>query len=577
VLLIALAAARPFARAGGDAHAPTAVAIVLDNGLSTGVVEGDDRVIDALKARALELLAAAGPDDRFWLIRAGEPAMPALPGDAETTALRVRETEPAPTAVDLVASLERAAGVLAAGADGRAPEIHLLSDLRAAAFGTPLAAGDAAPPVVVWHPGTPAPPNRGITGIEAGGGMAPIAGDRITLAVNIEGVGEETPVRVIVDGELVAAATAPPGSGAVVTLPPRPAGVLAGRAEIDADALRADDVRHFAFPVLPPPRVATSAALPFVDEALSVLAQSGRISRTGRAAATVVITDAGSEVATGGAGRSLVVLPPADRTALAAANRRLAAAGIPWRYADAPAGEARFAVSGDAALDRALGAVRLRTAYPLTPITPSADSVLLRLDDATRWAVRGARDDGSVYVLLASPFTEDASTLPASAAMLPLLDRAVSAWALALAPHTDLAPGARITLPAEATAVERPDGTRDAVAAGAAFPLGIVPGVYRVLRGDSAVAAYAVNAPAAASDLRRLGDAIAAYLPGWSLHVHAEPAAYRRAAYRERLGRELWRPLLIALLALLAMETLIAAGRSRPAEPATLTPEPRTS
>jgi hypothetical protein len=41
-------------------------------------------------------------------------------------------------------------------------------------------------------------------------------------------------------------------------------------------------------------------------------------------------------------------------------------------------------------------------------------------------------------------------------------------------------------------------------------------------------------------------------------------SGWRRAIYRERLGRELGRPLLIALLLILATETLVAAaGRAR--------------
>ncbi|MGH7504535.1 MAG: BatA domain-containing protein, partial [Longimicrobiales bacterium] len=53
VLLLALAAARPFARGAGAQHQPTAVAIVLDNSLSSGVVNDDRRVLDTLKERAL--------------------------------------------------------------------------------------------------------------------------------------------------------------------------------------------------------------------------------------------------------------------------------------------------------------------------------------------------------------------------------------------------------------------------------------------------------------------------------------------------------------------------------------------
>src|SRR5690606_8530377 len=94
ILLLALAAARPFARGAGAQHSPTAVAIVLDNSLSTGVIAGDRRLLDVLRDRALETLEAAGPDDRFWLIRAGAPWEPALSGDPLVTAERVRQTAP---------------------------------------------------------------------------------------------------------------------------------------------------------------------------------------------------------------------------------------------------------------------------------------------------------------------------------------------------------------------------------------------------------------------------------------------------------------------------------------------------
>ncbi|MGH7577064.1 MAG: BatA domain-containing protein, partial [Longimicrobiales bacterium] len=94
VLLIALAAGRPFAESGGATHEPTAVAIVLDNSMSTAAVVDDRRVIDELKSVALATLERAGPDDRFWLIRAGAPWEPAMPGGAASTAARVRQTEP---------------------------------------------------------------------------------------------------------------------------------------------------------------------------------------------------------------------------------------------------------------------------------------------------------------------------------------------------------------------------------------------------------------------------------------------------------------------------------------------------
>src|SRR5690606_9040374 len=131
MLLIAFAAARPFVRAGGTGHSPTAAVIILDNSMSSGAVTGEERVLEMLKARALEMLEEAGIDDRFWLLRAGQPEEPALAGDATTTARRVRETQAAATASDLGAAIAHARAILATGAEQRAAEIHLLTDLQA--------------------------------------------------------------------------------------------------------------------------------------------------------------------------------------------------------------------------------------------------------------------------------------------------------------------------------------------------------------------------------------------------------------------------------------------------------------
>jgi hypothetical protein len=577
-LLIAFAAARPFSRAGGAGHSPTAAVIILDNSLSSSVVEGDERVLDALKSRALEVLAAAGPEDRFWLLRAGEPGLPALPGDAEATARRIRDVQPAGSAADLGAAVQHARALLAAGAEGRAAEIHLLSDLQASSLPAPVAAEPGAPPVVVLHPGTQPPPNRAVTEVEVGGGLAAIAGARITVTAAIAGDGTEpTPVRLFVGDRLVAAAAAQPGATAVLALPPQPPGIVAGRVEIDADALHADDVRHFAARVLPPQSVATAADMPFVADALEVLAGAGRVQRSAAPGADILIAPGGHGIEAAGTTQAVVVLPPTQPVEIAAVNRRLAGAGVAWRYGPPLPGEARFAPGDDDPLLRALQNVRLRLSYPLAAAAAApADAVLLRLADGTPWAVRGARRGGGTYVLLGSPLSAEASTLPTSAAMLPLLDRITGAWSLAQPPRTDLLAGTEVVLPAAATVVELPDGGRDAVAGAGPYRLGGQAGIYRVLRDDSVLAAYAVNAPAAASDLRRLSRRdLEARLPGWPLHVTTGAAAYRGAAFRERLGRELWRPLLFALLAVLLVETLVAAaGRAeRTADIAAAAPE----
>jgi hypothetical protein len=136
-----------------------------------------------------------------------------------------------------------------------------------------------------------------------------------------------------------------------------------------------------------------------------------------------------------------------------------------------------------------------------------------------------------------------------------------AAWALALPPRSALEPGSEVTLPANATAVERPDGTRDRVSAGGSFRLAGEPGLYRVLQNDSLLLAFAVNAPASESDLTRLDRReLEARLSGWTMHVTDNAGSWRRAAFRERLGNELWKPLLIAALVVLLVETIVAAA-----------------
>src|SRR3990170_4213811 len=53
LLLLVGAGARLFVHGRGSAHPPTAVAIILDNSMSSGLVVGERRVLDVLPERAL--------------------------------------------------------------------------------------------------------------------------------------------------------------------------------------------------------------------------------------------------------------------------------------------------------------------------------------------------------------------------------------------------------------------------------------------------------------------------------------------------------------------------------------------
>lgn len=562
LLLLALAAARPFFRGAGASHEPTAVAIILDNSMSSAAVVDDRRVLDVLKAHALETLLRAGPDDRFWLIRAGSTWEPALPGDAAATAVRVRATEPTPAASDLDGAVAHAAALLATGAAGRAREIQILSDAQRTAF--------AAPPdglvdvtIVAWVSEREVPPNRAVGSVEIGGGLAPIAGERSAVAVAVRGTGSDTVgVRLALEGRTVAAGSAPVGSSAVLPFPVQNAGVVSGYVEIDADALRADDRRHFATRVRPPPAVAFSGSNAFIGDALDVLAEAGRIRRAD-AAPDVAFLESAAGIESLRPGASAIVLPPSAPIELAALNRRLAAALIPWRYeARDGAGEARIVTDErtDGVL-RPLADVRIRAWYVLQRVSASPDSVVLALSDGSPFAVRGNRSVGGVYVLLASPLVEAATTLPTSSAMVPLIDRLTGAWTAASVSAPSAEPGSTIALPAGADAVALPDGTHEPLGTTTTYRVTGPAGVYRILAGSDTVAAFAVDPPAAESDLERLtARELRAHFEGSDVVTVSDAEDWPRQVYRQRLGVESWRPFAILAFLILLGETLLAAS-----------------
>ena len=70
VIALALAAARPVARLAGVGHAPVAMALVIDNSMSSGAVRDGRAVLDELRADARSLLQSLTADDRAWIVTA---------------------------------------------------------------------------------------------------------------------------------------------------------------------------------------------------------------------------------------------------------------------------------------------------------------------------------------------------------------------------------------------------------------------------------------------------------------------------------------------------------------------------
>ncbi len=576
VLLVVAAGARLFLRGAGGAHEPTALAIVLDNSLSTSRVAGEERVLDRLQALALRTLDLAGPDDRVWVLRAAEPWDVATPGNAASARVRVTSTEPSAAAADLGAAVARAAA-LVRGAGLPAAEVELLSDLQASAFpdsgaASPAPGSGPRPALVVYRPPDAPGDNHFVADVLPGGGLPPLAGRRSQVAATLGGSDTVAlPLRLVVDERIRAAATAPPGTAVLLPFGPFATGWVEGYVETDPDALRGDDRRWFALRVRPPPGVATAGDAPgFLADALAVLASGGRVRTAPLASADVVLAVAGEGAEAVRRGATVVVVPPTDPALLPALNRRLVDAGVPWRYQPAP-GEGESTLASDRT-PAGLDGVGVARAYRLVPPSggpPVGSEVMARLADGSPWLVEGGLGDGGApgggrYRLLGSPLVPDATALPVSAAMVPFLEWLVTPGGGGSRVSGVLA-GESLSLSAAATAVEAPDGTRYPVDGTQVFRVTRQPGIYEVLAGDSVLERVAVNPPPRESVLTPLPpDRLEARL-GPDVRVASDPRSWSETVFTSRQGPELWRPLLLAALVLLLLEGWIAAsGRSRP-------------
>ena len=563
VVLLVLLGARVHLAGAGGSHDPTALALVLDNSLSTTIIEDGRRRLDTLKAVATRSVAGAGHDDVIWVVRAGAPWEPAIPGGLAQAVAAIDDTEPGHSRGDLNRAVERARALVGQSALPNR-EVHVFTDLQASAFsGAPAGKGDI--PVVVFGAPAGEHTNRGIARISFGDGLPPLAGRLTEAAVSIAGgePGDTVGVRLHVNGRVRAAARAP--AGATVRLPagPFPPGRVEGFAEIDPDPLTADDRRYFAFTVRDPTPVALLGPAPFfLAEALAVLEESGRISPGDVARAATLVSMGGEGLERRGVTRSAFVVPLADPALLPALNRRLAAAGIPYRY-DAGTTEGARVTSSELPFD--LGDLDIRRHFPIVATDPVAPSVptgtLAALSTGDPWILASGTATGP-YVLLASPLDEESTSLPVSAAMIPLLEWAIEHGSGAGAGPKSVIAGLHFRPPATATAVRTPDGRRHPVDGDQPFPATATAGFHRVFAGDSLLATIPVNPPILETDLKPAApSAVRRAIPGVTAIVD-DASSWSRHIFRAGRGPEPWRPLAALLLALLMVETVVAASRA---------------
>ncbi len=561
VLLVGAGARLIFAGLGG-AHPPTAVVIVIDNSMSSGLVLGERRALDELKDLARQTLASASDQDRFWVIRAGEPWLPAIAGGVAEARAAVESTQTSAGAGDLTAALERAAELLAT-VEIEDREIHLLSDLQRTAFALPGDAPTGEIPVVAWTPSGDRPYSRAIVDVLVGGGLPPLEGQRTEVTVAALEAAEDTTrwaVRLVVDGRVRGAGTLSAGSQTTIALPATALGWVQGYVESDPDDLSADDRRYFAFRARRAPSVSVAGAPGvFVSEAVAVLQSSGRLRATGAAEAELVVAQDGAGLDLRGARAQALVIPPDDPTLLPALNRRLTEAQIPWRYEVRPeSGESELT---GADLPEPLRGSRALRWYDLVSVGERDPGARTLAEVAGRpWAIAGTESTGRRYLLLASPLVASATTLPVSAAMVRFIDWTASEWAGA-GSYPQYETGAYLPAPAEATHVRFPSGRQIEIDATRTVRGTSEPGVYAFVAADTVVALVALNPPASESRLTALDRRDYESAIGSEIATVTRADEWADEVFRTRLGGEAWWPFLLAAAILLIAESLLASTR----------------
>lgn len=635
LLCLVLAAAGPLVGRGDpEDHGPTDLALVIDNTASAGRVAGDSVLLALLVQRAHQAVAAAGPGDRFWVLPVvGGPLAAGLPPGASAEALaRVPATD---GGGDPRAAVAAAAAALPE-AEGRNREVVLLGDLQASALRSETTRSPGTgevPRLLVFRPPRVEAANGAVVAasLESGSvwptGIAPslVAETRRYAEGDAEAgdAPDSVSVRLEVDGRAAGAAAAPWGGTASFRLPDLPPGAHHGRVSVEPDGLRADDARHLAFQVVPPPAVRhVGPADGFLAAALETLRADGRIGEAdagGSGVGLVRVVEADGRPlpadpsgvgasepggpgpaggARGGAIATLLV-PPPDAVGLPAFNQLLEREGLPWRLRpdslpgqlDLAGGAGVPGLAGERVGRRYLpvGASSSAAGDPAgDPTDDPAAEVLLATADGAPWLLR-RRAGRHTHLLLLSPLLPGATTVATSPAMIPFVEALLLRWTRLGEPTGDRArAGAPVTLPAWTDSVRTPDGQTVAVEGGAPF-VPLRAGVYALFGGAATEPARATAAPAGgAGSAETGGPAPAAYLaanvppeesdprrlepsrlqelfPGREVDIAGpDPDAWRRALYGDRRGAAVSPWLLGLALGLAALEAALAApGRKR--------------
>lgn len=537
VLVIAFAAARPLGAFFGAGHVPTALAIVLDNSLSTSAIVDGQPLLSTLRSSARQAADAATSDDRLWLVTADGAV---VGGSREAVRDAIDRTDAFAGRGDIAGAIARATG-LVAGAGLPARQVVVVTDGQATTWSAPLTT-DAVRLSLLAH-AAEAPVNRAVVAAEARPNRWTPSGSVVARA----SVPDSATYRIALGTTRLASGTVRGGEDLTVHASPNVRGWQSGVVELEPDELRADDARYFAVWLGAAPDVQVDAgAGAFVRTAVEALVQNQRVAL-------------GNEVTIGAADQvaklpALLIAPPAG-VRVGAANRTFERLGIPWRFGEVKRDET--IVRGDR-----FAGTRATLRFPLVAQAGAvADTIAMAGGDA--WIVAG---EG--YVIVASPLDPSATDLPVRAAFVPWLGDVIAQRLAGDATTViEAPPGGVVRLPTGADGIEAPDGQVTPASGEVTAPARA--GVYFVRRGADRVGALVVNAEPEESDLRRLSLAMLRdRVRGRDVLVTNDPDAWSRSLFDAGSRRPLQLPLIVLALLLLAAETFLVRRSERTGAPA---------
>lgn len=468
IVFLILAASRPVARVAiGSSHNPTALALVLDNSLSSGAVVGGQRVLDVLIERGKRILDRLGEDDWLWVVLAD-----GLPRRVTPLALLgiLDSVSPSPIRLD-VGQAVRAAARVVADAPLVGHEVVVVSDLQESA----LSAGEEpVSKVLAWLP-PELPANRGIDSARP---EPPVWSSDGTVVAAVSGSdGSPVSVGLTVAGQDVARLVAAPGDRVVLSSEGVARGWSVARVQLDPDEFRGDDVYWLAVRVADPAAAtAMSGAGRFVREALEVLQSAGRVNEGDR----ILLSDRLE-------GRQSILFPPDDPALVGAINRSLRARGVRWRLGDRIDGEWQMSGSVGVAVGSTVYRRHRLEGSGSVFVTASGEPWLVRAEDV---------------VIVASRMEESWTDLPVTSAFVPFLDLLINRIASEQAWTVSASSGEAVTLPGEADAVLTGSASVP-VPSDRRFTAPLDPGVYFLVgEGGDTVGALEVNHDARESILR---------------------------------------------------------------------------